>query len=91
MSSPHPRHLRRVIDRALRPSGQELSPMGVAVRRLALQLQRQAERRLPHTELVNQIVSWIAQRRAAPGVAAGQWPTAVLHDTRRDLTPGSSA
>ncbi len=88
MTSPHPRHLRRIIERALRPSAQELSPLGVAVRRLALQLQRQAAQRLPRRELVDQIVSRIAERRPALGIASGQWPTAVLHETRRDLSPG---
>ena len=87
MTSPHPRHLRRIIERALRPSEQELSPLGVAVRRLALQLQRQAAQRLPRRELVDQIVSRITERPAL-GIASGQWPTAVLHETRRDLAPG---
>jgi hypothetical protein len=87
MKSPHPRHLRRIVERALQPSGQEMSPLGVAVRRLALQLQRQAATRLPRRELIERIVSWIGQRRPGAGLASGQWPTAILHDTRREPLP----
>jgi hypothetical protein len=87
MISPHPRHLRRTIERALRPAQRELSPLSIAVRRLALQIQRQTARRLPTQELVEQIVSWIAERRSSPGVAAGQWPTTVLQETRELALP----
>jgi hypothetical protein len=91
MTSPHPRHLRRVIERALRPSDQgtehPLSPLGMAVRRMAVQIQREASGRLPRSEVVDQIVSRITQRRVPVGIAPAQWPTAVLQDTCRDALP----
>ncbi len=91
MNSPHPRHLRRVIEAALRPSRPEASPLGAAVRRLAAQLQKQASGRLSGHELVELVVSWISQRRSCASTPGGPWPTAVLQDTHCNLVPRFSA
>ncbi len=88
MNSPNPRYLRRVIEQALRPARHESSGFGSAVRRLAVEIQRQTAGSLCRRELVDQIVSWIAEGRSAQGAAGGQWPTAVLQETRCELAPG---
>jgi hypothetical protein len=82
-SSPR-KYLRRMVKRALRSSGDRLSPWSAAVRRLAAHIEREAGHRLRKRDLVNAIVSRMVAHYTEAALASARCPTVRVQDTWRD-------